>query len=65
MVTVVEVSPHSRASRAGILPGDILISINGNEIRDVLDYRFYLTERTVSLLVHRGAELLTFEIRKG
>ena len=65
MVTVAEVAPHSRAARAGILAGDILISVNGNEIRDVLDYRFYLTERTVSLLVHREAELLTFEIRKG
>ena len=64
MVTITDVLPRSRAARAGIHPGDILLSINGHEIRDVLDYRFYLTESHVTLLVHRGPSLLTFEIRK-
>ncbi len=64
MVTITDVLPKSRAARAGILSGDVLISINGHEIRDVLDYRFYLTERDLALLIHRGPELLTFSIRK-
>ncbi len=64
MVTIADVLPRSRAAKAGILAGDILLSINGHEIRDVLDYRFYLTERDLALLVHRGPELLTFHIRK-
>ena len=43
--------------KAGILAGDTLVSINGNKIRDVLDYRFYLTESRVELLLLRdGAE---------
>ena len=65
MVTVTEVLPGSRADRAGILAQDILISINGHNIRDVLDYRFYLAERTVNLLLHRGPELVEVTIRKG
>ncbi len=65
MVTITDVLPGSRAARAGILPQDILISINGHNIRDVLDYRFYLTERYVVLTLHRGAELLDVTIRKG
>ena len=64
MVTVTDVLPKSRAARAGILAGDILLSINGKDIRDVLDYRFYLAEREVTLKVHRGPELLEFHIRK-
>ena len=64
MVTVQSVAPHSLAAKAGILAGDILISVNNNEIRDVLDYRYYITECSLSLLIHRGPELLTFQIKK-
>ena len=65
MVTVKSVDHPSLAEKAGIAAGDILISVNDNEIRDVLDYRYYITERCLSLLVHRGPELLTFKIKKG
>ena len=34
-------------------------------IRDVLDYRFYLTDPCVTLTLHRGAELVEISIRKG
>jgi len=50
--------------KAGISAGDILVSINGNKIRDVLDYRFYLTERLVQLLLLRDGEELSVTIRK-
>ena len=65
MVTVTSVSPHSRAARAGLLAGDVLTHINGHEICDVLDYRFYLAEGEVILSVLRGEEALSFTIRKG
>ena len=64
MVTIQSVEKKSLADRAGIRAGDILISINGNNISDVLDYRFYLVSKSLSLLIHRGPELLPFEIRK-
>ncbi len=65
MVKITAVSAGSSAARHGILEGDILVSINGNEIRDVLDYRFYLTERTVALsLIREGCEL-SVTIKKG
>lgn len=40
-VQIKDVARHSYADRAGILPGETLLSIGGNEIVDVLDYRFY------------------------
>ena len=53
MVRITEVEAHSRAARAGILPNDVLVAINGNEIFDVLDYRFYLAEQQLSLSLLR------------
>ena len=64
MVTITEVTKRSRAARHGIRVGDGLISINGHEIRDVLDYRFYLAEEKVTLLLQRGEKLLKKKLRK-
>ena len=65
MVKITLVERGSRADKAGILPGDTLVSINGNEICDVLDYRFYLTERKVALILEREGTLYSAEIKKG
>lgn len=64
MVKITDVQMHSAASRADIRKNDILISINGEEIRDVLDYRFYLTEREITLVLDRDGETLSKTIRK-
>ena len=49
MVEIKDVYRKSRAFRAGIRAGDVLLSINGNPVADVLDYRFYLAEKKVTL----------------
>lgn len=55
MVTVYGIVSGSLAEKAGIRVGDILHTVNGKEISDVLDYRFYLTEKkTVLSLTHDG-----------
>lgn len=64
MVEISGVLPRSRAAKAGVCEGDFLIAINGHEIEDVLDYRFYLTEKTVVLSVVRDGSSLEFTIRK-
>ena len=47
MVTVQAVCKNSIAEAIGVCAGDVLVSVNGHEIRDVLDYRFYLTDTAV------------------
>lgn len=64
MVCITDVEPGSLAEKHGIRAGDYLISINGHDICDVLDYRFRLTEKTVVLKIHRGAELFDVTINK-
>ena len=65
MVKITDVLPRSRASKAGILAGDILISINDKEINDVLDYRFYLADKHIELKVKRDEQELVFKIKKA
>ena len=56
MVKITDVAPRSRAEKAGIQGGDVLVSINGRDINDVLDYRFYLAEKKVALTINRNGE---------
>ena len=65
MVKILAVLPRSIAQKAGIRGGDMLISINQNEIRDVLDYRFYLTDTNVSVTLLRNDKPYTVHINKG
>ena len=64
MVKIVSVDKGSRACNAGIMDGDILISINGREINDVLDYRFFLAEKSIALKLSRNGEEYEAVIRK-
>ena len=64
MVTITDVLPRSRAEKAGIVAGDVLVSINKNEINDVLDYRFYLANRSVTLVVLHNGKAKKHRIKK-
>ena len=64
MVKITQLEEGSRAARAGVQAGDVLLSINQNEIADVLDYRFYLAERRVTLALTRDGEPYEVVIHK-
>jgi len=51
---VVAVAPGSPADRAGILPGDEFLALNGEAPRDVIRYRVLTDEAVVDLEVRRG-----------
>ena len=65
MVKITQVEKGSYADRAKIKAGDVLVAINGNEINDVLDYRFYLTEKKVKLVLTDERKKYTAVIKKG
>ncbi|MBV9281647.1 MAG: DUF512 domain-containing protein, partial [Chloroflexi bacterium] len=46
------VDPDSPCDRAGVRPGDVVLSVNGHRLRDVIDYQFYSAD----------AELVHFEV---
>ena len=64
MVKITCVDEHSRAQKIGIQSGDILVSINGRAINDVLDYRFHLANRVLDICINRNNEEIHFAISK-
>lgn len=65
-VKIFDVTTGSHADKAGIKKGETLLSINSNEIVDVLDYRFYQVNRKLTLEVADEDEnVRTIEMTKG
>lgn len=55
----------SIAEEMGIEPGDILLSVNGNEIEDIFDYQYYVEDEELLLLIEKpGGEQWELEIGK-
>ena len=57
---------NSIADEMGISRGDFLLSINGEEVRDVLDYRFRISEShlVVEIESQKNAEIWELDIEK-
>lgn len=56
--------PGSIADELGLEAGDMILSINGVQIEDVLDYRFLCKDEYLSILIRRGSEEGVFEVEK-
>lgn len=64
-VKISAVEKNSYAEKAGITAGESIVSINGNIIKDVLDYRFYMTDRDILVeLASQNGETRTVEVKK-
>ncbi len=47
------VAPQSLAERIGLRPGDRLIAVDGHQLRDAIDFRFYAAEERFWLTLRR------------
>jgi putative radical SAM enzyme (TIGR03279 family) len=63
--TVVAVAPASPAARAGLQPGDEILSIDGDRPRDVIQWRLLVDEADLSLEVRRGGLDFDLEVAKA
>ncbi|MBE6606321.1 MAG: DUF512 domain-containing protein [Ruminococcaceae bacterium] len=65
MVLIKEVCADSYVDKAGIKGGDMLFSVNGYEIRDVLDYRYRTIAKKLEIeYIRNGEKLKTIIIKK-
>ena len=64
-VRIKHVVSGSAADRKQIAAGDTLLSINGHEITDVLDYRFYLQEERLQLVLQTASKKRVVRIAKA
>ena len=63
-VKISGVERKSPAAKKRIKAGDILLKIGGNDIVDVLDYRFYQGETELTLTILRGKKEKVIKIKK-
>ena len=66
MLEIVNVLPESTAARLGLKPGDAVVSINGEEIHDVIDFRFFAADEQLSLAVQKkNGSIIKLRVSKG
>lgn len=64
-VEIEVIAGGSVAERAGLLPKDKLIRVNGNKIKDAIDLLFYSNEPDLQFTVSRGAAKLVIKAGRG
>ncbi len=62
---VVAVAPGSPASRAGLQPGDEVVSLSGRRPRDVIEWRLLTDEADVDMELRRGGLELDVQVAKA
>jgi putative radical SAM enzyme (TIGR03279 family) len=62
---VIAVQPESPAALAGVVIGDVLLTVNGVAPRDVIQYQLLVDEPEVSLEIERGGLGFTAEVEKS
>lgn len=63
--SIKDVGKGSIAEEMGIVPGDILLQINGNDITDIFDYQYLVQDEYIEVLVRkRDGEEWLLEIEK-
>jgi len=64
MVSITGVESGSLAEQHGIRAGDKLLAIDSHPVKDILDYRFFLTESHITLTVERDGKQREISIQK-
>jgi len=59
-----KIHPGSLAEKSGLLPGDIILSINSHKLRDSIDFIFYSTDDILKINAHRGGKIITANLSR-
>lgn len=61
---IVKIEKNSIGAELGLQIGDEVIKINGQPVRDIIDYRFLVADEFIEMQVRRNGEMFIFEIEK-
>jgi len=59
-----QVPEGSFAEEIGLKKGDIVLSMNGHPVHDIIDYMYYSRDDVIDLKIRRGARSRSFNVRK-
>lgn len=60
-----DIKSNSIAEELGIQPGDVLLSVNGQKIEDIIEYQFIEADEFIELEIkHKNGEIVIYEIEK-
>jgi len=63
-VTVDAVAPRTPAAAAGLTRGDRIVAVNGQPLRDAIDFQFHAGEERLELTVERDGVTITKRLRR-
>lgn len=63
-IEIDHIYPGSQAERLGLLPGDVLVSVNSHRLRDPLDFAFYSSRDSVEIEVKRDGNKINIQVAR-
>ncbi|OGW44519.1 MAG: hypothetical protein A2Y66_07730 [Nitrospirae bacterium RBG_13_41_22] len=63
-IEIESINPGSLAEKSGLLPGDILLSINSYKLRDPIDFMFYSADDNLEIEIKRGGKIITAHLTR-
>ncbi|MBI4319041.1 MAG: DUF512 domain-containing protein [Chloroflexi bacterium] len=63
--TIANIRPNTAGARLGLLPGDRIVAVDGQPIKDVLDYQFRVAGGAVELTVERAGSQFVVFVEEG
>lgn len=63
-IRIADIEENSIAEQAGFIPGDVITEINGEPVRDSLDYQYVSSEENLEYLIRRSGEVHVMQIRR-
>lgn len=64
MIAINEIAPGSLGEEAGFVPGDRICTINGQEVKDLIDFQVHSSEQHLLIEVEREGELYEVEVER-
>ena len=61
---ILTVSERSTGAEIGLKPGDKIEAIDGSRVKDIIDYRFKISDENILLRVRKSGAVQEFEIEK-
>ena len=61
---IISVEKKSLGAELGLQPGDKIEAIDGSRVKDIIDYRFKVSDDRIRIKVRQSGELVEYDLEK-